>query len=200
MPQPPIVRFISTSTQSAPVPETSKMHNLKRRIEVKVSDGDVSGAVCILSSDSTLASLTPETLNALRSRHSSTPSTLSLPPAPVTSLESVAITSEEIVKAICSFGPCSAAGPDHLKPQYLKELTIRQTGEAETRLINALTAFTNLLIAGNVPTAVQPRLYGANLVALRKPDGGIRPIAVGNTVRRLAAKAISTRLCQEIGD
>ena len=32
--------------------------------------------------------------------------------------------------------------------------------------------------------------YGANLTALSKEDGGVRPIAVGFTMRRLAAKII----------
>lgn len=32
--------------------------------------------------------------------------------------------------------------------------------------------------------------YGANLIALRKKDGGIRPIAVGSTLRRLSGKTI----------
>ena len=198
-------RFIAGSsrapTQSNLIPGTLDMKNLKRRIEVKISDGDVSGAVRILSSDLSMAPHTPETLSALNSRHPPAPPALSLPPSPNTSSEpTMVITPEEIIKAIRSFGPSSAAGPDHLKPQHLKELTTRKTGEAGTRLINALTAFINLLIAGAVPTIVQPLLYGANLIALRKPGGGIRPIAVGNTVRRLAAKVISARLGQVIGE
>ena len=32
-------------------------------------------------------------------------------------------------------------------------------------------------------------MFAANLTALRKKDGGIRPIAVGNTLHRLASKA-----------
>jgi hypothetical protein len=35
---------------------------------------------------------------------------------------------------------------------------------------------------------VTPLIYGANLIALTKKDGGVRPIAVGSTFRRLAAK------------
>jgi len=35
---------------------------------------------------------------------------------------------------------------------------------------------------------VRPYLFGAKLHALRKKDGGLRPIAVGLTLRRLAAK------------
>ena len=35
-------------------------------------------------------------------------------------------------------------------------------------------------------------IYGANLLALSKKDGGIRPIAVGYTWRRLAAKCANS--------
>ena len=110
------------------------------------------------------------------------------------------VTPEEILKGIRSFGPSSAAGPDQLKPQHLKELTTRQNGEAGSRLVTALASLANLLLSGGVPCAVQPLLYGANLVALRKPDGGVRPIAVGNTLRRLVAKVISMQLCAVVGD
>ncbi|PZC86676.1 hypothetical protein B5X24_HaOG206237 [Helicoverpa armigera] len=44
------------------------------------------------------------------------------------------------------------------------------------------------MLSGNVNGAVIDVLYGANLCALRKKDGGIRPIAVGCTYRRIAAK------------
>ncbi|KAJ8719299.1 hypothetical protein PYW08_011474 [Mythimna loreyi] len=44
------------------------------------------------------------------------------------------------------------------------------------------------MLSGKVNEAVIDTLYGANLCALRKKDGGIRPIAVGTTYRRLAAK------------
>ena len=42
---------------------------------------------------------------------------------------------------------------------------------------------------GELPTFILPLFYGARLIALNKKDGGVRPIAVGNTLRRLAAKA-----------
>lgn len=40
---------------------------------------------------------------------------------------------------------------------------------------------------------VCPLIYGANLVALSKKDGGIRPIAGGNTIRRLTSKIVSLK-------
>ena len=40
----------------------------------------------------------------------------------------------------------------------------------------------------------------ATLVALGKKDGGVRPIAVGNTLRRLATKVGCKSMSAEIGD
>ncbi|CAB3228552.1 unnamed protein product [Arctia plantaginis] len=44
------------------------------------------------------------------------------------------------------------------------------------------------MLSGNVDDGIIDILYGANLCALRKNDGGIRPIAVGCTLRRMVAK------------
>ena len=52
----------------------------------------------------------------------------------------------------------------------------------------SLTKFTNLLLSGEVPEFARQVFYGARLCALGKKDGGVRPIAVGNVLRRLAAK------------
>jgi hypothetical protein len=49
------------------------------------------------------------------------------------------------------------------------------------------------MLRGEVPPQIRPTLYGANLHAFRKKDGGIRPIAVGMTLRRLISRVVSTR-------
>lgn len=46
---------------------------------------------------------------------------------------------------------------------------------------------------GDVPDSVTRVLYGARLIPLRKRDGGIRPIAIGNSLRSLASRLISKR-------
>ena len=51
-----------------------------------------------------------------------------------------------------------------------------------------------IILSGIVPSAVRPVLFGGRLTALRKKCGGIRPIAVGSTLRRLAAKILCRRL------
>ena len=54
--------------------------------------------------------------------------------------------------------------------------------------LTALTGFINLLLQGKCHPVVRPILYGANLIALKKKCGAIRPIAVRYTRRRIAAK------------
>ena len=81
-------------------------------------------------------------------------------------------------------------------PQQLKDLTSVHTGDVGQRLVSRLTEFANLYFAGEVPTAIRPVFCGASLCALIKKDDGIRPIAVGCTLRRLVAKTAS-KLVQE---
>ena len=51
-----------------------------------------------------------------------------------------------------------------------------------------MTSFVNLVSSHKLPAEVHPIFGGASLIALRKKDGGVRPIAVGLTLRRLVAK------------
>src|SRR6218665_2159218 len=46
----------------------------------------------------------------------------------------------------------------------------------------------NLLLAGTCPQEIRTILFGGTLFALRKSSGGLRPIAIGYTWRRLASK------------
>ena len=41
---------------------------------------------------------------------------------------------------------------------------------------------------GKVPVGLRPFFFGAKLIGLRKKDGGIPPIAVGNTLRRMGER------------
>ena len=43
-----------------------------------------------------------------------------------------------------------------------------------------------------VPVGLRPFFFGAKLISLRKKDGGIRPIAVRNTLRRICSKCVSS--------
>ena len=99
-----------------------------------------------------------------------------------------------------SFPISSASGPDGVRPGHLISLTSREAGAAGERLQEALCKVCNLIIGGQVPQDLLPLFYGASLCALAKKDGGIRPIAVGNTLRRLATKVVLRSHTRELRD
>ena len=51
-----------------------------------------------------------------------------------------------------------------------------------------ITEVVNLFPQGEVPESVRPFVCGASIMALRKPNGSLRPIAVGETIRRVTSK------------
>jgi hypothetical protein len=55
-------------------------------------------------------------------------------------------------------------------------------------ILKAIRTLTGLIVAGTAPG--QAMLCTSRLTRLRKPDGGIRPIAFGDMIYRLATKAI----------
>ena len=71
-------------------------------------------------------------------------------------------------------------------PQVLKDLTAKSNGQ--TGLNTALPNLVNVILEGEVPFEHRSYFLGAKQIALKQPDGGLRPIAVGNTFHRLSAK------------
>ena len=110
----------------------------------------------------------------------------------------LAVSQAEITSAIRSFPAGSGGGSDGLRPQHLVDLlTCKESG---LDLASRLTDFVNLLLEGNCPDRIRRILFGGKLIALRKKDGGIRPIAVGCYWRRLASKAANNRVMQSLAE
>jgi hypothetical protein len=59
---------------------------------------------------------------------------------------------------------------------------------------DTLYSLCNHILAGGVPAAVRPYFAGAKLFALEKPQGGIRPIACGEVLRRVVATLVCRQL------
>ena len=93
-----------------------------------------------------------------------------------------------MLRAIRSFPSGSAGAPDGLRPQHLVDLTSASAGQDGEELLGALTSLSNLVLAGDTPVPARKIFLGASLIALNKKDGGVRPIVVGCTLRRLIAK------------
>ena len=51
-----------------------------------------------------------------------------------------------------------------------------------------LSEVVSLLLLGEVPEMVRPYVCGASIMVLRTPNGSLRPMAIGETIRRLTGK------------
>ena len=150
----------------------------------KLEDGDVKGAVRLLCSDDKLAVPDHSTLAALSRLHPAAPADRR--PTPSTVVPPLQVLPDMVRKAIQSFPNGSAAGPDGLRPQHLKDLVV---GAADDNpLLVAIVDLVNLLLEGKTPLPVRVALFGATLFAIAKKQGGIRPIAVGYVWSRFAGK------------
>ena len=155
---------------------------------LKGSRTEMLRAIRLASSNDTLALNTTETVESLRSKHPSRPADrrdqappLSSHPDPCTPV---------ILRRLVASFPCgSAGGLDVMRPQILK-LIGHINGEAANRLVMSLCNFVDVVVAGEVPPCIRSTFFGANLFAFTKPGGGIRPIAVGLTLRRLVSKFV----------
>ena len=185
---PDVSEQVTSHQQKKSKSRPSSDFNLASRVSSKLEDGDIRGAIRLAASDDALAPFDDVTADGLRLKHPSRAVSTNPPPSP-TNESCLFLHQADILAAIKSFMPGSASGPDGLRPQHLKDLTGASAGEAGQRLLYRLTEFTNLCLSGRVPAVVQPVFCGATLCAINKKDGGIRPIAVGNTLRRMIAKA-----------
>lgn len=94
---------------------------------------------------------------------------------------------KQVETCIRSFHRFSGAGPSGLKPVHLKESL---EGKLWDEIIEHATALVGLLFRGEAPVSLAPFPAGAALTALPKKNDDIRPVAVGDTWRRLTAKCL----------
>ena len=107
------------------------------------------------------------------------------------------MTDFDLYKAIMSFPNKSAAGPEKIFPQIFKDIVSKSNGSAGLNFLKSLTKLINLIGDGKIPEPLRPFFFGAKLIALIKIDGGLRPIAIGNTLRRIASKCTGSKALSE---
>ena len=98
-------------------------------------------------------------------------------------------TPADVWSGVRSFQLGSAGGQTGLRPDHLKAAL---DCESE-RVAPMLALVVDVLAKGSAPRELAPWLAGARLTALKKKDDDVRPIACGETLRRLVGKVLSAR-------
>ena len=93
-----------------------------------------------------------------------------------------------VLYALRSFPKGTSPGSSALRPQHLLDAVCGSTSPAAFECLSNLTRCVNALLAGKLDSRLAPWFCGAPLTALVKGSGAFRPIAVGETLRRLVSK------------
>ena len=173
------------------------LYSLRRQVSTKLEEGDFRGAVRLACSEDSIAKPSNDTYVALRQKHPSPRAESAIPAPPIVHPNSMTVTEAEVLQAVKSFLCGSAGGRDGLRPQHLKDMLKGSEGNVSS-LLGSLAAFATLVLEGRVPPSVRPFFFGASLTALEKKGGGVRPIAIGCTLRRLVAKIAGRRVTSEM--
>jgi len=69
----------------------------------------------------------------------------------------------------------------------------------QTSMLEQLTSFINAALAGMIPKEILPLFASCRLIALQKSEkkGYLRPIAIGNSLRRIIAKCAFSNIIQQ---
>ena len=153
---------------------------LAARVLRKVAEGHLSAAVRMLE-PTTIAPATPATCAILEALHPQKPLPTGVPNAHAPYQAGV----EEVLAALKTFPPGTAGGRDGLTALHIKHAL--SVGGSDLLLDNLL-GVVNRALAGDMPASLRPYWASAPITPLLKPNGGIRPIAVGLTLRRLVSK------------
>ena len=176
----------------SPTPE-SQRHSNVRRAKLATEEGQYRKALQALLSEG-IATPSSSIVEEMLAKHpqAPVPSIPHDPPPPPPN-----ISHDTVIRAIRSFPAGSAPGPSQLRAAHLKEAILCPSPVRAAQSIGALTSLVQKLSSGQVPAEVTPHLCGATLLACKKKGGGLRPIAVGEVLRRLVSKCLSFVLRQK---
>mgnify|MGYP003460779833 FL=1 len=155
---------------------------------ISLAKAGMFGKACGILLSTGIAPNNDDTWKLLLSKHPS------CPPPQVPQVPTVPISigpDFNILGVLQSFPKGSAAGPSGLRIQHLLDAA---SIPLPTSICSSLKDVVNLLSSGKAPTSVSTFLAGGSLTALNKFKPGclpdVRPIAVGEALRRLTGKCL----------
>ena len=157
--------------------QTDPMRSIQKQIE----HGKLSRAARMLTDDSSVMQVTPEVIQSLQDKHPQGDPNQAFGSSPGPSPAPLPAAST-ILQALGSFKRDTAPGISGWT-HHLLTLALKQPLALE--MVHTLVG---LFLQGSAPG--QSMLCTSRLTPLAKPDGGIRPIAVGELLYRLVVKVI----------
>ena len=172
---------LQRSSSLKPSSKESEVSTKQQKALRLVKCGELSRAAKLLVSPG-LAPVSAETVSKLASKH---PTRVKNVPCPGDDMPQSISLSEPLFFATLSKLPrCSGSGPSGWNFEHFKTLASRATTAGK------FFAVCNLIAKGNIADGVAKLLSASRLIALPKSNGDVRPIAVGECVRRLTTKVL----------
>ncbi|CEM22781.1 unnamed protein product [Vitrella brassicaformis CCMP3155] len=160
--------------------------DLRRRAAARlVGLGELSRAASRLTS-APVAAANQQTLDQLRALHPDA-APIDRPAAPAEDAPRLETKRDFLLAALKTAPRGAAAGPTCWRYEHLQVLL----GEAHTNAEAVpVLKFVQRMLDGDLPPLVTRLLAAARLFALEKPGGGVRPIAIGDVLRRWVTRAL----------
>ena len=197
-PQRPLALPPAGATQPA---SESFLHRNGKRAASLAQHGEYSKALRTLESDLGTADINGTTVAQLRALHPEERGFkgIAWDDDYASALNAITATSPFVIDAsdVCkaATGICfkSSGGPSGLRISHLRDAILCDPGIA-----TGLAALFTRIAAGTNHCEEMGALMGdCRLIALQKPDGGVRPIAIGETLRRLLGKVIIKQVASD---
>ena len=158
-------------------------------VDRMLSVGNITRAARVLASEPLADTRSPEVMAALRDKHPHaeppTPLEDSTPPLRI----DADVLQRTLQRLQAKRG--AAGGPTGMTYEH-----VLAAAKSSSEAFNATLALVNHLLTGKLPR--HHTLLDSSLVGLQKPDGGARPIAIGEVLYRLAGLCALTA-CEDLG-
>ena len=97
-------------------------------------------------------------------------------------------------QVIQTFSRGLAPGPSGLRADHILQIANHKYGKLKNELVALLCSFTQVAISGKIPPSLAPWLCGGRAIPLRKKDGSIRPLVVGEVLRASVSRYVLTKV------
>jgi len=184
----------SFPTRLESLPENpNNAYSNARLCEKLVSLGRIGNAIdALICETSPISEASSEQLERLQQKHPPRrPTTVNLCGTSMeVDVEDVSISSDSIIASLHKFRKGSAPGPSGCSALHLSRAIEVDNEVVASNCSKALSALLTRFAKGSVPDKLRNFLTNAKLIGLSKKNGDLRPIAIGETIRRLIAKCL----------